>query len=116
MEARATGPQPAHTSLKPARSEGPAVAFGDFADLWLYLLAPIVGAVVLAALWKRARPTRQPKTAKLFHDPRYPCSLASDMPALPVAAAPASRLSRAPAAAITATPHRAPRTYYPSVT
>lgn len=71
------------TSLNPARSAGPAAAFSDFADLWLYLLAPVVGAVVVAALWQLRHPANQPKTAKLFHDPRYPSSLRCELPAMP---------------------------------
>ena len=35
--------------MNPARSLGPAVASADYASLWIYLLAPIVGAVVAAA-------------------------------------------------------------------
>jgi hypothetical protein len=61
-------------SLNPARSEGPAVAFGDLSDLWLYLFAPSLGALAVAALWRR-----RPMTAKLFHDPRYPCPLRSEL-------------------------------------
>src|SRR5206468_6869511 len=41
-------------SLNPARSFGPAVAFGDLAGLWLYLLAPTAGAVIIALVWPRA--------------------------------------------------------------
>jgi aquaporin Z len=55
------------TSLNPARSTGPAVAFSDLADLWLYLLAPALGALAIAAAWRRRHPARQPKTAKLWH-------------------------------------------------
>jgi aquaporin Z len=78
------------TSLNPARSAGPAAVFTDFADLWLYVLAPLLGALVMAALWQQRHPANHPKTAKLFHDARYPCSLASDLPALP----PDARMSR----------------------
>jgi len=56
------------TSLNPARSEGPAVAFADFADLWLYFLGPILGALTVAAAWRQRAHTAQPKTAKLFDD------------------------------------------------
>jgi aquaporin Z len=70
------------TSLNPARSEGPAIAFNDLSDLWLYLVAPVAGAVAVATLWRRTRPSMHPKTAKLFHDRRYPCSLASELPAM----------------------------------
>jgi aquaporin Z len=41
------------TSLNPARSAGPAVAFGDLRDLWLYLVAPTVGALVATLPWLR---------------------------------------------------------------
>jgi aquaporin Z len=69
------------TSLNPARSAGPAIAFGDLTGLWLYLLAPSVGAVALAMAWRLGDKRGGPKTAKLFHDARYPCSLATDVPA-----------------------------------
>lgn len=41
------------TSVNPARSFGPAVFAGGkaFAQLWLFILAPIVGAVLAALLW-----------------------------------------------------------------
>ena len=69
------------TSLNPARSEGPAIAFGDLDDLWLYFAAPIVGAVVVAAIWRSGAVPAHPITAKLFHDERYPCTLATGAPA-----------------------------------
>jgi aquaporin Z len=55
------------TSLNPARSAGPAVAFSDFADLWLYLVAPALGALVIAGIWRRRHPSRHPQTARLWH-------------------------------------------------
>jgi aquaporin Z len=42
-------------SINPARSEGPAIAFGDFADLWLYLMAPSIAAVVVGLGWRVTR-------------------------------------------------------------
>jgi aquaporin Z len=71
------------TSLNPARSEGPALAFGDLADLWVYLVAPTAGALALALGWRRLAPRLRPKTAKLFHDPAYRCSLRSELPVRP---------------------------------
>jgi aquaporin Z len=68
-------------SLNPARSEGPAVVFGDFADLWLYFAAPVAAGLALGLLWRRMSMPR-PMTAKLFHDPRYRCTLATDLPAV----------------------------------
>jgi glycerol uptake facilitator-like aquaporin len=48
-------------SLNPARSAGPAIAFGDLGGLWLYLVAPVVGALALALAWCRSpRPAREP--------------------------------------------------------
>ena len=70
------------SSLNPARSEGPAFAFSDLPDLWIYFVGPLVGALGIALLWRGARPSMHPKTAKLFHDRRYACSLASDLPAM----------------------------------
>jgi hypothetical protein len=36
--------------FNPARALGPMVATGNFSDAWLYLTAPIVGAIVAAIL------------------------------------------------------------------
>jgi glycerol uptake facilitator-like aquaporin len=36
--------------FNPARALGPMVATGNFTDAWLYLTAPIVGAIVAALL------------------------------------------------------------------
>jgi aquaporin Z len=41
------------TSLNPARSAGPAVAFGDLRDLWLYVVAPTAGALAATLPWLR---------------------------------------------------------------
>lgn len=40
-------------SLNPARTLGPAVATGNFADLWVYFAGPLAGAAVAAVLYKR---------------------------------------------------------------
>jgi len=51
------------TSVNPARSLGPAVVAGGtaLAQLWLFLLAPVIGAVIAAIVWKY-----------LFEDTRSP--------------------------------------------
>ena len=69
-------------SLNPARSAGPAIVFGDLTDLWIHLLAPSGAAPLVGALW--CVTPMEPKTAKVFHDSRYPCSLAAELPAMPV--------------------------------
>ena len=38
-------------SLNPARTIGPAVATGNFANLWVYVAGPIIGAVLAALLY-----------------------------------------------------------------
>jgi aquaporin Z len=38
-------------SLNPARTIGPAVASGNFADIWLYLVGPVLGGVLAALLY-----------------------------------------------------------------
>jgi len=42
------------TSVNPARSLGPAVIFGGVAlnQLWLFWLAPIIGGLIAAAVWR----------------------------------------------------------------
>jgi hypothetical protein len=37
-------------AFNPARALGPTVATGNFSDVWLYVTAPIVGAIVAAIL------------------------------------------------------------------
>jgi aquaporin Z len=51
------------TSVNPARSLGPAVVAGGtaLAQLWLFLVAPVIGAVIAAIVWKY-----------LFEDTRSP--------------------------------------------
>jgi len=44
-------------SLNPARSLGPALVSGDLADLWIYLVAPPVGAVAAAVVYRYLRPS-----------------------------------------------------------
>jgi len=43
------------TSLNPARSAGPAIAFGDLRALWLYAFAPTAGALAVTLSQRPAR-------------------------------------------------------------
>lgn len=38
-------------SLNPARTLGPAIASGDYSDIWLYFVGPAVGSVMAAGLY-----------------------------------------------------------------
>jgi aquaporin Z len=67
------------TSLNPARSIAPAVLAPEMSNLWVYIAGPCAGALLAAAVFAIFRDTHT-VTAKLFHDPRYPSTLASDLP------------------------------------
>jgi aquaporin NIP len=47
-------------SMNPARSLGPAIASGTTGTLWLYILAPMVGAVLGALIYQWVRGEREP--------------------------------------------------------
>jgi aquaporin NIP len=51
MEAMWAGPLTG-ASMNPARSLGPALASGELGSLWIYLTAPVVGAIVAAVLYQ----------------------------------------------------------------
>lgn len=38
-------------SMNPARSISPAIISGNMADLWIYILAPIIGAILASLTW-----------------------------------------------------------------
>jgi glycerol uptake facilitator-like aquaporin len=40
------------SSLNPARSVAPAILSGTYVDLWMYLLAPPLAAIVVATTWR----------------------------------------------------------------
>ena len=51
-------------SMNPARSIGPAVVCGDLHALWLYIVAPILGAAAAAFTYQllRSEPSPPPAT------------------------------------------------------
>ncbi|MGH2715999.1 MAG: MIP/aquaporin family protein, partial [Thermoleophilaceae bacterium] len=59
------------TSLNPARSAGPALAFQDLADLWIYFPAPLAGALLAAGVTRLAvtRPHRHGTGSERKADP-----------------------------------------------
>lgn len=67
-------------SMNPARSLGPGVVFGHTGGLWIFLLAPPLGAAIFALAWRRI--PREVMTTKLMHDPRYRTIAISKLPAM----------------------------------
>jgi len=67
------------TSLNPARSLAPAVLRPDTANLWAYLVGPPAGALLAVAVFALI-PGLETRTAKLFHDPRYPSTMRTTLP------------------------------------
>jgi glycerol uptake facilitator-like aquaporin len=50
-------------SMNPARSFGPALASGEWRDFWIYIVGPVVGAVIGAVSYQLVR-GGQPQAAK----------------------------------------------------
>lgn len=73
IEAPLTG-----TSLNPARSLAPALLMGRLDDVWIYLVAPPIGAVLAAHAWRGRFGARQSLIcAKLYHGGASPCQFAT---------------------------------------
>ncbi len=55
-----------NTSVNPARSTGPALFVGGWAmaQLWLFWIAPIAGAVIAGFVYRSLSPTEEDQTAK----------------------------------------------------
>ncbi|KAA8527558.1 hypothetical protein F0562_034727 [Nyssa sinensis] len=59
-------------SMNPARSLGPAIVSWKFDDIWIYLIAPCVGAVAGALLFRLLRVQRLPCSAMSSHNTTLP--------------------------------------------
>ncbi len=53
-----------NASMNPARSIGPALAFPEYAGLWMFIVAPIVGALAGAFLYEMLRGGDRPTKVK----------------------------------------------------
>lgn len=71
-------------SMNPSRTLGPDLVTATFPALWVYLIAPVVGALAAAELFNLV-PRRTTLTAKLYHDSSYPTTQRSHLPAKPPA-------------------------------
>lgn len=65
-------------SFNPARSLGPALLANVTSTYWIYVVGPLVGGAAAVGVFK-AIPTVHVLTTKLFHDPRYPSTMASSL-------------------------------------
>jgi len=73
IEAPLTG-----TSLNPARSLAPALLMQRLDGVWIYLVAPTIGAVAAAMAWRGRWGARQALIcAKLYHAGASPCQFAT---------------------------------------
>ena len=64
------------TSVNPARSFAPALFVPIFRDQWLYFVAPPLGALIAARIF-RDRWGESTVCAKLYHTAKYPCPFAT---------------------------------------
>ena len=62
LEALVMGPITG-ASMNPARSLAPALVGNDWTGLWIYLIGPVVGALVGALIYQFLRDTREPVAA-----------------------------------------------------
>ena len=69
---------PSGDSTNPARSFGPAVVTGNFSYYWLYWAAPVIGVILITALfkWRRVNNIYHMESARIsYHESATPESL-----------------------------------------
>jgi aquaporin Z len=69
---------PSGDSTNPARSFGPALITGNFSFYWLYCAAPVIGVLLITALfkWRRVNKAYKMDSARIsYHDSPTPESL-----------------------------------------
>jgi aquaporin Z len=76
------GAQWTGTSLNSARSLAPALLAPHTAGLWIYFVGPLAGSLLAVAVFATL-PRLETRTAKLFHDPRYPSTMGTTLPVAP---------------------------------
>jgi len=65
-------------SMNPARTLASALGAGNFTALWLYFAAPLLGMLLAAELYVRARGARHVHCAKLHHENTQRCIFRCD--------------------------------------
>jgi aquaporin Z len=70
-------------SMNPARTFGPDLVANQYHALVIYLIGPPIGALAAAGAFTLFVKERTTLTAKLFHDPAYPTTQRSLLPAQP---------------------------------
>ena len=58
LEAMFAGPI-CGASMNPARSIAPALVSGNLQMLWIYIVAPVIGAIAASLTWKGMRPSNK---------------------------------------------------------
>jgi aquaporin Z len=64
LEALFAGPI-SGASMNPARSIAPAIISGTFTSLWIYILAPLLGAAIAVPCWRMTRGNGPPPSNKI---------------------------------------------------
>lgn len=70
-------------SMNPARTLGPDITSRAFPMFWVYVLGPLLGAVLADIVFRLLSRERTTLTAKLFHDSDYPSTQRTLLPAKP---------------------------------